>query len=148
MCGDYHTSTNSDTSASFDRGATTPFALWDTPTSSARHQEQEHRHLSDAADAVPSGDEATAGAPRIPVDGDEGGGVALGLGGAAGSGTAVSVLSPADVLFSQWFLHKDLVRLLFREKWAGVASGNGGKGGPAVRDSFVQRSRVLCCAVS
>ncbi|CAM9966540.1 unnamed protein product [Ectocarpus sp. 12 AP-2014] len=121
----------SDTSASFDQGATTPFALWDTPTSSARHQEQEHRHLSDADDAVPSGDEAAAGGPRIPVDGDEGGGVALGLGGAAGSGTAVSVLSPADVLFSQWFLHKDLVRLLFREKWAGVASENGGKGGPA-----------------
>ncbi|CAN0486193.1 unnamed protein product, partial [Ectocarpus sp. 12 AP-2014] len=63
----------SDTSASFDLGATTPFALWDTPTSSARHQEQEHRHLSDADDAVPSGDEAAAGAPRIPVDGDEGG---------------------------------------------------------------------------
>lgn len=139
MC-DYHTLTNSD-SVSLDREATTPFALWDTTTSSARHQER--RHLSDAVDAVPSGDEAAAGAPPIPVDVDDGGRGALGVGGAAGSGTAVSVLSPADVLFSQWFLHKDLVRLLFREKWAAVASGNGGNGGPAVRDRLIWRSRVL-----
>ncbi|CAM9891475.1 unnamed protein product [Ectocarpus fasciculatus] len=118
--------------ASLDRQAMTPFALWDTTTSSARHQQ--HRHLSDADDALPAGEEAVAaaaaGGPQAPGD-DEGGGAAMGVGGAAGSSTAVSVLSPADVLFSQWFLHKDLVRLLFREKWTGAVSGSGGNGGPA-----------------
>ena len=37
----------------------------------------------------------------------------------------MSVLFPVDVLFSQWFLDKDLVRLLFREKWLALGSGNG-----------------------
>ncbi|CAM9769994.1 unnamed protein product, partial [Scytosiphon promiscuus] len=49
------------------------------------------------------------------------------------SGIAVVVLSPVDVLFSQWFLHRDLVRLLFREKWAAVGSrGHGDSAGLAL----------------
>lgn len=37
--------------------------------------------------------------------------------GGTDASTAATELSSVDVLFSQWYLHRDLVRLLFRERW-------------------------------
>lgn len=97
-----------------------PFALWET---AGRKRPQSPA----VAATAPQG--ATAEAASAATSG------AMGIGGAVGSATAVSVLSTVDVLFSQWFLHKDLVRLLFREKWSSGPMGGAG-GDPAVRACF------------
>lgn len=80
----------------------TPFTLWDPESA---------RPVPgiagiDTAGAIP-GDGV-----GVPLSAYVGG---MGVGG-VDPATATTTLSVVDVLFSQWFLDRDLIRLLFREK--------------------------------
>lgn len=96
-----------------------PFALWDADADTA------YGAPPDKPEAEPAAAATTLAGRGAMAVGGAAAAAGSGLGAGAREEVPVSVLSPVDVLFSQWFLDKDLVRLLFREKWLELGSGNG-----------------------
>lgn len=85
--------------------------------------------------------EGRAGANIDAGDVDEDAALAFaGMGGieigGVGGANAASVMWSVDMLFSQWFVDTDLIRLVFREKWNGAYE---------VRAFWGEKTLVLRC---
>eukprot|EP00903_Cladosiphon_okamuranus_P013992 g13012.t1 len=126
-----------------------PFALWDDTAANT------NAGTYSRPPPPPAAGEATAHGPPDKTEAEPGaaasaatfasrgamlvGGAAAAAGldnGGVSASKSVPVLSAVDVLFSQWFLDKDLVRLLFREKWLALESGDGDSTGLALSYSI------------